>query len=114
MTYHWPGNVRELENVLQRAMLLRSTDRVEAHDPTIEAGTLAAAQSVRHAPKAPAAAARVPANTTRLADAARLSEYEAIEEALAATGGHRLRAAERLGISERTLRYRLAGMRQAA
>jgi len=116
MSHGWPGNVRELENVLQRAMLLRSTDRIEAHDLAIEAGTLAAAQSVRHAPKAgPAGRAKVPANTTtRLADAARTSEYEAIEEALAATGGHRLRAAERLGISERTLRYRLAGMRQAA
>ena len=118
MSHGWPGNVRELENVLQRAMLLRSTDRIEAHDLAIEAGTLAAAQSVRHTTKATplsAAAAKLPANsTTRLADAARTSEYEAIEEALAATGGHRLRAAERLGISERTLRYRLAGMRQAA
>ena len=112
MSHGWPGNVRELENVLQRAMLLRSTDRIEAHDLTIEAGTLAAAQSVRHLPKP---LARTAANTTtRLADAARTSEYEAIEEALAATGGHRLRAAERLGISERTLRYRLAGMRAAA
>ena len=112
MSHGWPGNVRELENVLQRAMLLRSTDRVDAHDLTIEAGTLAAAQSVRHQPKP---VARAAANTTtRLADAARVSEYEAIEEALAATGGHRLRAAERLGISERTLRYRLAGMRAAA
>ena len=107
MSHGWPGNVRELENVLQRAMLLRSSDRIEAHDLTIEAGTLAAAQSVRHMP-------RMPANATRLAEAARLSEYEAIEEALAATGGHRLRAAARLGISERTLRYRLAGMRAAA
>jgi two-component system response regulator FlrC len=115
MSHGWPGNVRELENVLQRAMLLRSTDRIEAHDLTIEAGTLAAAQSVRHMPRAATGAAKVPANTTsRLADAARTSEYEAIEEALAATGGHRLRAAERLGISERTLRYRLAGMRAAA
>jgi two-component system response regulator FlrC len=113
MSHGWPGNVRELENVLQRAMLLRMTDRIEAHDLTIEAGTLAAAQSVRHIPSA--TPIRVAANgTTRLADAARVSEYEAIEEALAATGGHRLRAAERLGISERTLRYRLAGMRQAA
>jgi len=112
MSHGWPGNVRELENVLQRAMLLRSTDRIEAHDLTIEAGTLAAAQSVRHQAKP---VARAAANTvTRLADAARTSEYEAIEEALAATGGHRLRAAERLGISERTLRYRLAGMRAAA
>jgi len=107
MSHGWPGNVRELENVLQRAMLLRSSDRIEAHDLTIEAGTLAAAQSVRHVP-------RIAANATRLAEAARLSEYEAIEEALAATGGHRLRAAARLGISERTLRYRLAGMRAAA
>ena len=112
MSHGWPGNVRELENVLQRAMLLRATDRIEAHDLTIEAGTLAAAQSVRHLPTA---LARSAANSvTRLADAARTSEYEAIEEALAATGGHRLRAAERLGISERTLRYRLAGMRAAA
>jgi two-component system response regulator FlrC len=111
MSHGWPGNVRELENVLQRAMLLRSTDRIEAHDLTIEAGTLAAAQSVRHLSRAPAPAANAPA---RLAEVARISEYDAIEEALAATGGHRLRAAERLGISERTLRYRLAGMRVAA
>jgi two-component system response regulator FlrC len=50
----------------------------------------------------------------RLADARRASQARAIEEALAATGGHRLRAAERLGISERTLRYRIADMRAVA
>ena len=109
MSHGWPGNVRELENVLQRAMLLRSTDRIDTHDLTIEAGTLAAAQSVR-----PGARINARPATPRLAEAARASEFEAIEEALAATGGHRLRAAERLGISERTLRYRLAGMRAAA
>jgi len=103
MSHGWPGNVRELDNVLQRAMLLRRGDRIEADDLTIEAGTLAAAAQVRAVPKA-----------VRLAEAARSSESQAIEEALAATGGHRLRAAERLGISERTLRYRLAEMRKAA
>jgi two-component system response regulator FlrC len=102
----WPGNVRELENVLQRAMLLRAGDRIEPLDLTIETGTLIAE---RHdGILAPAAAA------TRLNDTVRRSEMQAIEEALAATGGHRVRAAERLGISERTLRYRLAGMRSAA
>jgi two-component system response regulator FlrC len=111
MSHGWPGNVRELENVLQRAMLLRSGDRVDANDLTIEAGTLAAAQSVRHIHTA---APSQPVAPTRLADAARSSEMVAIEEALTATGGHRLRAAERLGISERTLRYRLAEMRAAA
>ena len=45
---------------------------------------------------------------------ARSAEAEMIREALAETGGHRSRAAERLGISERTLRYRLAEMRAAA
>jgi len=109
MSHGWPGNVRELENVLQRAMLLRSTDRIDEQDLTIEAGTLAAAQSVRAGSKVSPKPAM-----PRLADAARVSEYEAIEEALAATGGHRVRAAERLGISERTLRYRLADMRAAA
>ena len=101
-THGWPGNVRELENVLQRAMLLRRSARIDAEDLAIEAGTLAAAAQVRSRP------------ALRLADAARDSEARAIEEALAATGGHRLRAAERLGISERTLRYRLAGLRAAA
>ena len=107
MSHGWPGNVRELENVLQRAMLLRRGDRIEADDLAIEAGTLAACQQVRAAPKA----AR---NVVRLADAARSSEAAAIEEALEACNGHRLRAAERLGISERTLRYRLADLRRQA
>ena len=107
MTHGWPGNVRELENVLQRAMLLRRGDRIEADDLTIEAGTLAAARSV-------GSGGMASAQPVRLADAARMSEAEAIEEALIATGGHRLRAAARLGISERTLRYRLASLRVAA
>ncbi|UAK26036.1 sigma-54 interaction domain-containing protein [Sphingomonas nostoxanthinifaciens] len=111
MSHGWPGNVRELENVLQRALLLRAGDRIDAEDITLEAGTLAAAQSVRYAPT-PAQPAAV--SPLRLSDAARSSEMRAIEEALEATGGHRLRAAQRLGISERTLRYRLADMRAAA
>ncbi|NIP94558.1 MAG: AAA family ATPase, partial [Akkermansiaceae bacterium] len=40
-------------------------------------------------------------------------ERHAIEEALAATGGNQTRAAQRLGISERTLRYKLAKHRDA-
>jgi two-component system response regulator FlrC len=123
MSHGWPGNVRELDNVLQRAILLRRGDRIEADDLTIEAGTLAAAAQLGlnrqlnmafgHAAPAFRQTAHN-SNVVRLADAARASEAQAIEEALAATGGHRLRAAERLGISERTLRYRLAELRQVA
>ena len=49
-----------------------------------------------------------------LPQAAKSAELHVIRAALDAVGGHRLRAAERLGISERTLRYRLAAMRAAA
>ena len=114
MAHGWAGNVRELENVLQRAILMHDGDRIEASDLAIE--TVIAAPSFRMA----AVDAPVTANSSydtapiRMADARRISQARAIEDALAATGGHRLRAAERLGISERTLRYRIADMRAVA
>jgi two-component system response regulator FlrC len=49
-----------------------------------------------------------------LGEAARTAEAHIIRAALDEAGGHRLRAAKRLGISERTLRYRLAEMRAVA
>jgi len=117
MTHGWPGNVRELENVLQRAMLMRDGARIEAADLMIDtAPAPAAIQRPTAANETAAAPAPAAADTApiSLADAKRLSQARAIEEALAATGGHRLRAAQRLGISERTLRYRMADMRSAA
>ncbi|MGC6330157.1 sigma-54 interaction domain-containing protein [Rhizorhabdus sp. FW153] len=107
MAHDWPGNVRELENVLQRAMLMREGNRIDTADLIID-----------RAPGLPthegSATAAQEDTALSLAEARRLSQARAIEEALAATGGHRLRAAQRLGISERTLRYRLADMRAAA
>jgi len=111
MAHRWPGNVRELENVLQRAILLRDGDRIEAGDLQIHAA------APRHAdPSEAVTGESVPdrATSLRLADIARSLQARAIEEALAATNGHRVRAAQRLGISERTLRYRLADLRTAA
>ena len=97
MAHAWPGNARELDNVLQRAMLLREGDRIETSDLSIDAVTAANEDSLQP-----------------LTRVGRTAEAQVIRAALDATGGHRLRAAERLGISERTLRYRLADMRAAA
>lgn len=94
--HSWPGNARELENVLQRALLLRDGDRIDAADLDIDI--------LPHADDG---------QPVRLNDASRAAEARMIQDVLASTGGHRVRAAERLGISERTLRYRLAEMRAA-
>jgi two-component system response regulator FlrC len=54
------------------------------------------------------------AEPVRLRDVARQSKLDAIRAALRETDGHRAAAAAKLGISERTLRYRLAEMRELA
>ena len=105
MAHEWPGNVRELDNVIQRALLLRLGDRIEADDLAIE-------QMVHVAPMLSVVASVTNVAPLKLAEVARDSENDAILAALDATGGKRLLAAAKLGISERTLRYRLAQMRE--
>ena len=91
----WPGNVRELGNVLDRALILTDGPDIRARDLLFDG--LAAA-----APETPAA----------LPGVVRDAEQIAIARALAATPNRR-DAARRLGISERTLRYKLAAARTA-
>ena len=98
--HDWPGNVRELENVIQRALLLSAGDRIEA------------AHIVFDATARPVLAV-APAPEPTLGNIVRLHEVQAIRDALAACGGNRVETAKRLGISERTLRYRLARIREA-
>jgi two-component system response regulator FlrC len=101
IAHRWPGNCRELENVIQRAILLRAGERIETGDLVIDG--------------APAAYVDMPAAAAQsLDEAARAAEANVIRAALDEVGGHRVRAAQRLGISERTLRYRLAEMRAVA
>ncbi len=101
--HSWPGNARELGNVLQRAIVLREGDRIEVSDLSI-AGSVVPMVT-------PVPQAVIPA---KLQEVARASAMDAIRSALRDTGGHRARAASMLGISERTLRYRLAEMRDLA
>jgi two-component system response regulator FlrC len=59
------------------------------------------------------AAAEAQAGGKRLSNIVQLSEARAIMATLEACGGSRVQAARQLGISERTLRYRLASFREA-
>jgi len=99
--HDYPGNVRELENIVQHAMVLARGEQITTDDlpPTV----LGAAAE-------PTAAATLDSDASLPAKIAAL-EKAAIEEALAAEGGNQSKAARRLGISERALRYKLAKLR---
>lgn len=99
--YGWPGNVRELENVVQRALILAPAEIIEAAHLHLS-GAGAAVASLHAAPAITVAAPEAvrPANMKDL-------ERQHILDTLAAVGGSRKRAIEKLGISERTLRYKL-------
>jgi two-component system response regulator FlrC len=102
MAHDWPGNVRELENVIQRALLFAAGDTIGASHIVFDR---------RPAPQADPVPGRA-ANGDTLANVVQFSEFHAIRETLAACGGSRIETAKRLGISERTLRYRLAKARE--
>jgi two-component system, response regulator FlrC len=104
----WPGNVRELENVIRRAILLADGAGV------IGADHIVFDTAVRPVVAAAAPALARPVNAAQsLSDVAFASEARAILDTLANHGGNRVATARSLGISERTLRYRLASMRGA-
>ena len=108
--YDWPGNVRELENVLERAIILSRSEVLgtELLPPQVKNPTPRQATSEQAAPsQAPLQAqqpAPVPAAGTPTLDDA---ERQALIAALEANQHHRERTAEALGISRRTLQYKL-------
>ncbi|URW75553.1 sigma 54-interacting transcriptional regulator [Sphingomonas donggukensis] len=101
--HDWPGNVRELENVIQRALLLARGDTIEIGDIIFDRPS--------HVPER-LFEERLDEGEQTLGKVVQMSEFAAIRETLAACGGSRIETAKRLGISERTLRYRLAKARE--
>ncbi|MEW5757151.1 MAG: sigma-54 dependent transcriptional regulator [Pseudomonadota bacterium] len=103
LAHPWPGNVRELDNVMQRAVILHQGDVIEAED--IHCASPAGEQ--REIKPLTAGDGAV-----TLGDDLRHHEYRVIIEALEKTHGSRKKVADLLGISPRTLRYKLAKMRE--
>jgi two-component system response regulator AtoC len=95
--YPWPGNVRELQNVMERAAVLSGPDRV------VDARLLA--HLVPNA--APEVPDSVEPTDLRLAPAVDAFERKVILRALHAVGDNKAEAARVLGVSERTLWYKL-------
>src|SRR5262245_11695446 len=109
LTYNWPGNVRELDNLLQRALILVNGPVIGPEHIQFEL-----LNEPIVAVQAPAAneVPRALANGSSLASTLGEAEKDLILEALRSGHGRR-EVAERLGISPRTLRHKLARLREA-
>jgi two-component system, response regulator FlrC len=138
LTYPWPGNVRELDNLLQRALILVNGPVIRPEHIQFElanegetartGGSIVIARLGRAAAKAAGTSANGAAatdsgesdrsesdqtNNGSLANSLGQTERDLILDALRSGQGNRREAAERLGISPRTLRYKLARLREA-
>lgn len=119
--YAWPGNVRELDNAVQRALILQQGGVIQAEDFCLVGPVTCAALPVAVLAPQPVGAvaesrsADMAGNESAggLGDDLRRREFQMIIDTLRAERGRRKEAAERLGISPRTLRYKLAQMRDA-
>lgn len=140
-TYGWPGNVRELDNVVQRALILQLGNEIQALDlglqgethysqkPSLVEAATGAARAENPAPVFMSSA--LPAeslsqgqphlnagNSDKDAASAELGadlkqrEFEIIVSTLKQSRGSKKSTAEKLGISPRTLRYKMARLRE--
>lgn len=101
LNHRWPGNVRELDNVIQRALILRSGAAITANDIIIDVQDVPlSADDIGFATE-----------PERLGEELKAQEHVIILETLAQCQGSRKLVAEKLGISARTLRYKMARMR---
>jgi DNA-binding NtrC family response regulator len=87
LSYNWPGNVRELQNAVERALIVSQTSVIHPEDLPLQ----------------------ISQETNRDSQPVTLAEFEraAILSALFRNHGNRHVTAEQLGISLRTLQYRL-------
>ncbi|MGB1303014.1 sigma-54 dependent transcriptional regulator [Pseudoalteromonas sp. APM04] len=144
LAHSWPGNVRELDNVIQRALILRTGDTLNEHaifieniaatdfvmEPAsvsaqntsqqqvnatnrdIDQGTMSSAYyDEQSSPAEPTKQDLLAVDTGSYKDELKDKEHRIILETLARCQGKRKDVAETLGISPRTLRYKLAQMR---
>ena len=137
VSYPWPGNVRELDNAIQRSLILAEGNVIESSDlilempeSTMSDNTLTARSqddeilveesqagahhtATHYSPVEEEGPQSLSVNidSSALNKDLKLREFQIIIDTLRDEGGKKKQTAERLGISPRTLRYKLAQMR---
>jgi transcriptional regulator with GAF, ATPase, and Fis domain len=102
LSYPWPGNVRELSHVMERAVLWSRNNTIDVEHLSLTTPVLADPEPV---PTEPGSATA----STDFSAGGDLTQWERsmIERAMREAGGNQTKAAQRLGITRDTLRYRL-------
>jgi len=119
LSHNWPGNVRELDNVIQRALVLQKGEVIETTDIYFESATGDVATNTNDENHLSNSVNNTPSDveevvaTDTLNGEMKQKEWRVILSTIASVQGSRKHAAEKLGISQRTLRYKLAKMRDA-
>ena len=108
LTHSWPGNVRELDNVMQRALIFQAGMTIEAQHIYFESVATPKVVTINE----PAAQVDNDSDPGSLSEDVRQHEAQVITEALRDSFGNRKTAANKLGVSERTLRYKMARLRE--
>jgi DNA-binding NtrC family response regulator len=98
MSHPWPGNVRELRNVVERAMVLEESDRIQSSSLHLSSNDSALGRA-----NVPQAAEPEAPFQASLAEA----EKSLVMKALQKANGNQTRAAVLLGITRDTLRYKM-------
>jgi two-component system, response regulator FlrC len=104
LRHAWPGNVRELGNLIERALILTDGNEIRPCDLQFEGHALELEDDANHCPTATGA--------SKLRSNLRSVEEQLVLDALEQCRGSRQDTARKLGISARTLRYKLAKLRR--
>ncbi len=105
LQHDYPGNVRELANMLERAAILTSSDKIDVEDLPKEIISPLAAKSQL---------LTLPEQGLNIEDTLQSIEQDLINQALERSKGNRTKAALLLGISFRSFRYRLSKLGMSA
>ena len=115
-SHQWPGNVRELDNVVQRALIMQPGNVISDCHLRLDPFADSLAMSVAQSPSPASLTSVTPLQgeeASVLGNDLQQREFEIILSTLRHENGSRKNTAEKLGISPRTLRYKIARMRDS-